>query len=104
MSQSLMAKRFFREYKLIASQVGIEVKFLKDTSCMNPEAREYIACCEIYALLFPENKEFNKFLTKKMIPSLELLGHAHWNRDILTDMGLRIGKKGAGGSLKDLRK
>lgn len=99
-----MAKRIFQEYQLVASQVGNIVDFLKDTSCMNPESREYIACCKIYALLFPEGKDFNEFLEKKMIPSLELLGFAQWNRDILTDMGLRVSKAEVVGSLKDLPK
>lgn len=98
-----MAKRFFREYKLVASEVGAAINFLKETSCMNPEERGYIACCKIFTLLFPENKEFNDFLEKKMVPSLEYLGFAQWNRDILTDMGLRISKKTTGGSLKKLR-
>ena len=96
-----MAKKFFQEYQLVASEVGNIVDFLKETSCMNPEAREYIACCKIYALLFQENKDFNEFLKEKMVPSLEMLGFAHWNRDILTDMGLRVSKAEVIGSLKD---
>ena len=106
MSQSLMAKRFFREYKLIASQVGASIKFLKDTSCMNPQMREYIACCKIYEIFetkFKDEMTFTDFLKEIAVPSLELLGFATWSRDILTDMGLRISRKPTGASLKKLR-
>lgn len=74
---------------------------------MNPEFREYIACCKIYEIFetkFKDNMTFIDFLKEIAVPALELLGFATWNRDILTDMGLRISKKPTGASLKDLRK
>jgi len=101
-----MAKRFFREYKLVASEVGATIKFLKETSCMNPQVREQIAYCKIYEIFetkFRDTIPFSEFLKLIAVPSLELLGFATWNRDILTDMGLRVSKKATGASLKKLR-
>jgi len=98
-----MAKRFFREYKLIASEVGATIKFLKETSCMSAEKRFEIACCQAFREHFSKDKDFNKFLKEVAEPTLATLGFAEWNRDILTDMGLRISKKPTGASLKKLR-
>lgn len=99
-----LARKYVREYKLVASEVAREVAFLKETSCMNPERRFEIACCKIFIEYFSDDKKFNKFLKSKAIPSLEILGFAEWQRDILTDMGLRVSKKRKRASLKDLRK
>jgi len=103
-SDPLIAKRYFYEAKLIASEVGRDVAFLNKTSCMSPEVREMIACCEMYKIMFPEDQEFIEFLDKMAVPCLEKQGFASWHRDILTDMGLREAKKERRGSLKDLRK
>jgi len=101
-----MAKRFFREYKLVASEVGAEIKFLKETSCMNQGIREQIAYCEIYKIFekhYQNEMSLIEFIDKIAIPALKILGFATWNRDILTDMGLRVAKQPTGASLKELR-
>lgn len=104
MSSRLAAKKLFQNYQLVASEVGVIEPFLKKTSCMSPTKRFEVAACEIFRLYFCEDKEFNEFLEKKIEPSLITLGHAEWNRDILTDLGLKVSKGNLEASLKALNK
>lgn len=102
MSHSLMAKRYFKEYKLVASQVGAIIPILKQTACMSAEKRFEIGCCKAFRKYFSTDKEFKEFLEKTAEPTLKILGHTEWNRDILTDMGLLISLKQGRASLKGL--
>ena len=104
MSSRLAAKKFFREYQLVASEVGNIVAFLKETSCMSPEKRFEMAACQGFRKYFSKDEEFNKFLKEIIEPTLTLMGHAEWNRDILTDLGLRVSKTDLTASLKGLKK
>lgn len=104
MSSKLMAKRIFQAYQLVASQVGNKVEFLKETSCMSKEKRLELAYCKVFRERFSDDEEFNKFLKETAEPALTILGFAEWDRDILTDMGLRISTADVVGSLKDLHK
>lgn len=99
-----MAKRYFKEYKLVATEVGKEVPFLKESSCMSPEKRIELAACKAFRTYFSKDKDFNKFLEEIAEPTLELFGFAAWNRDILTDMGLRVTSKTQVASIKKLKK
>lgn len=83
----------FQATRFLSQDVGVKIPFLKKTACMGKEGRELIAFCEMYVILFPEDKDFVKFLKKKAIPSLALLGHADWKRDVLTDLGLSIAQR-----------
>lgn len=103
MSSTLMAKRYFRDYKLIASKVGVKIPFLKQTSCMSSQKRTEIAACQAFREHFSQDPEFNAFLKDVAEPTLAKLGFAEWPRDILTDMGLRVGEKGKRSSLRKLR-
>jgi len=97
-----MAKRYFKEYKLVASEVGAAIPILKDTACMSAEKRFEIGCCRAFRKYFATDKEFKKFLEETAEPTLKLLGHTEWSRDILTDMGLLISLKQGKASLKGL--
>lgn len=97
-----MAKRYFKEYKLVASEVGAVISILKETACMSAEKRFEIGCCQAFRKYFTKDKAFIEFLEKTAEPTLKLLGHTEWNRDILTDMGLLISLKQGKVSLKDL--
>jgi len=88
---STLSKLIFETQKLLATRLSRIEPFLKATACMNRQYRELYAYCEIYKTLFPEDREFNDFLDKIVKPALQKLGHAAWLRDIITDMGLKIG-------------
>ena len=92
----------FQTYKLLSTDVAKIEPFLKNTACMAKEYREMYAYCEIYMEVNPEDKEFNEFL-KKMQKAIQKLGMANWERTELSDLGLKRGEKGKGGSLKGLR-
>lgn len=84
----------YQTYKLLGQDIAKIVPFLSETSCMNPEVREFIALMKMYQKLFPEDKEFNEWLKKEVIPAFGYLGYAKWKRDVLTDLALKKGRKG----------
>ena len=71
---------------------------------MSPQKRFEVAACEVFRLYFSEDKEFNKFLEEKIEPSLITLGQSEWNRDVLTDLGLKVSKAEIQASLRSLKR
>jgi hypothetical protein len=94
----------FETTRLLAFKLSVKDPFFQLTACMDVEDREYIAYCEIYKLLFPEDAEFNEFLDKTVIPAFQRLGNARWMRDIVTDLGLKVGMEHQNVSLGYLEK
>jgi hypothetical protein len=92
MSQSL-SKMIFETTRLLAFKLANKDAFFEKTACMDVEDREYIAYCEIYKLLFPNDKEFNGFLDNVVIPAFQRIGNARWMRTEITDLGLKVGMK-----------
>ena len=92
MSQSL-SKMIFETTRLLAFKLANKDAFFEKTACMDVEDREYIAYCEIYKLLFPNDAEFNGFLDKVVIPAFQRIGNARWMRTEITDLGLKVGMK-----------
>jgi len=66
--------------------------FLSELACMNKEEREIIGYIKGYTVLYPEDKDFNKFL-ERVIVLLKYIGLSKWGRTELTDLGLMIGEK-----------
>jgi len=81
----------YQAYKLLGQEIGTIEPFLKETSCMSYDERLAVAYCHAYKLLFPDDKEFIKFLDKKAGPILQKIGHAKWMRTELTDLALKKG-------------
>ena len=79
--------------RLLGQEVGKIEPFLAETSCMNYDERLEMAYCEVYAILFPDDKEFIDFLNKQAKPVLQKIGHAKWLRTELTDLALKKGIK-----------
>ncbi len=86
-------KILFAELRLLSKQVSKEEPFFREISCLGKEEAEMIAYCHIYMDFFPEDEEMKLFLEKFVIPAFKKLGMVHWNRDILTEMGLKLGAK-----------
>jgi len=59
------------------------------TACMDPEYRQTIAILEGLKTLAPKSTP----QIKKILPLMELLGKANWQRSELTDLGLRVGQR-----------
>jgi hypothetical protein len=90
---SALDKILFAEIKLLSKQISTREPFFRQIACLGKAEARKIVYCEIYKLLFPEDKEFNKFLAEKVIPAFKMLGMVSWNRDVLTEMGLKLGQK-----------
>lgn len=86
-------KILFAELRLLSKQVSKQEPFFREISCLGKEEAEIIAFCHIYMDFFPEDKEMKAFLERFVIPAFKKLGMVHWNRDILTEMGLKIGAR-----------
>jgi len=70
--------------------VGKQIKFLADTSCMNVEERVNLAHLEVARKFFEDDSEFVQFLNEVAVPFVTLTGRAKWQRDIVTDLGLAL--------------
>ena len=92
-----MSKRvpdfLYQAQRLLGQEIGKIEPFLAETSCMNYNERELVAYCKVYGILFPDDKEFIKFLEKEAIPVLQKIGYAKWLRTELTDLALKKGIK-----------
>jgi len=63
----------YQATRLLGQEIGKIEPFLAETSCMNYDERELVAYCQIYSIIFPEDKDFKKFLDKQAIPALKKL-------------------------------
>jgi len=77
----------------MGEQVGRILTNLKDTACVHVQQREQIAIMRMYALLFPEDVEFIKYLNESAIPAFKELGYGRWYRDVITDLALALAGK-----------
>jgi len=93
-------KYMYEEMRLLSRKVSGKEPFYQEIAALEINYAEAIAFCHSYKILFPEDKEFNKFLDEKMIPILKRIGMATWPRDVLTDMGLKMGEAQSSMSLK----
>jgi hypothetical protein len=82
---------FYDATKYLGQFVGEEIPFLRETSCMSGDMREYIAYLDMFVTHFCDDPKFKKFLQEKIRPSLKHFGFALWKRDTVTDMALRKG-------------
>jgi hypothetical protein len=57
------------------------------------EEREIIAAMRMFMTLFPDEKEFNKWIQERATPAFIELGHGKWYRDVITDLALALGGK-----------
>jgi hypothetical protein len=86
--------------RLLSRKVSGKEPFYMEIACLEQGFAEMVAYCHAYKIMFPDDKEFNAFLDEKAIPILKRVGMATWPRDVLTDMGLRMGENQANFSLK----
>jgi hypothetical protein len=79
--------------RFLGKEVGKIENFLAITSCMNPNERLMYAQVEIFVKLLKFSKEkeidIEKFIQNVLKPSIQMLGWANWNRDVLTDLSLK---------------
>jgi hypothetical protein len=103
MSQSL-SKLIFETQRLLSAKIGAKYPFYRETACMDAQFREYLAYCEIIKLFFPDNKRLIDLIDKKLIPALEYIGVARWDRTEITDLGFKVGQERTDISLKYLER
>lgn len=72
------------------SNIKPEGEVYQHTSCLGAEEREIMAVLYWIKTVMPELKEQ---LEKEVMPLIENLGIAHWQRSELTDLGLRVGSR-----------
>jgi hypothetical protein len=86
-----MSEFFTQATNLLAQQLATikgEEIYTK-TACMDPEYRQAIALLQGLKDLAPNAQK----QISKIMPLMELLGKASWNRSELTDLGLRVGQR-----------
>lgn len=76
----------------MGERVGKILPFLAETACVHVEEREMAAWCEVYALMFPNDKEFIDWLRKVAKPAIIKLGQGKWYRDTVTDLALGLSR------------
>lgn len=78
-------------FRAMSVDVGRQIPFLAETSCMNMEERVSLACLRFVESLFEiDDPEFVQFLNDVAIPYVKYVGRAKWERDIVTDLGLAL--------------
>lgn len=80
-------RSFYDATKYLGQFIGQKVSFLQNTSCMDQETRELIAILDFCKITFVDDKEFIE-LIDFILPLIEKLGYAKWQRDTVTDMAL----------------
>lgn len=98
----------YQTYKLMGQDVGKNIPFLKETSCMDTEKREEYAFLEIMGNLEDFVNSHSDFTLKQFIdeflkPSLQIWGWSLWKRDVITDLALRLGRKSFKSSFKKVK-
>ena len=86
-------KILFYELRLLSRKVAEKDPFFKQIACLGKEEGRYIVYCRAFKRM-NDDEEFNKFLDKIVIPFLRELGMVNWQRDVITEMGLRLGEEG----------
>lgn len=91
-------KGFYQAASYLGQHKNISRGILKKTSCMGQEQREQIAMIEAVKKVYPliESGELDllevpDLINKALLPFLENLGFANWQRDVVTDMAIRKG-------------
>jgi len=86
-----MSEFFIQATNLLAQQLAMikGEEIYTQTACMDPEYRQIIAVLNGLKDMAPKSKA----LIDKILPLMELLGKASWNRSELTDLGLRVGQR-----------
>lgn len=92
-------KGFYQAASYLGQHPNISKGLLKKTSCMGQEQREEIAVLDaikkVYPLLDSEDAldklDMLELIDKAIMPFLENLGFADWQRDVVTDMAIRKG-------------
>lgn len=77
----------------MGEKVGKFLTDLRDTACLHIDEREIISIMKMYITMFPDDKEFNSFLTTRAIPAFKQLGFGKWYRDVITDLALALASK-----------
>jgi hypothetical protein len=80
---------YYEASTYLGQRVGKQHQFLQKTACMDIKVRKSLAVFEFMKKKNPEFKEqieeFESLLT--------FLGAALWNRDVITDLALKLGQK-----------
>lgn len=100
MSSSWSFKEHLKQTTYMGMILARDEPFLKLTAVLAPANREMIAYVEILKLglkLKKKNLSPEEMLEQFVIRSLQLLGMAGWNRDIITDLALKMGKQDESG-------
>jgi len=86
-----MSEFFIQATNLLAQQLAMikGEEIYTQTACMDPEYRQTIAVLQGLKDMAPKSKA----PIDKILPLMELLGKASWNRSELTDLGLRVGQR-----------
>jgi dissimilatory sulfite reductase (desulfoviridin) alpha/beta subunit len=85
---NMSEKEYYDVAKYLGNQVGRKTAFLQKTACMDQQTRELIAILDFINDIGDEDE---KKEIAEIMPLIEKMGYANWNRDVLTDMALHIG-------------
>lgn len=93
------SKGFFQAASFLGQHGTISQGILRKTACMGAEQREQIALLEAIKAVWPriESGELDtatipELIDKAILPFLENLGFAAWQRDVVTDMAIKKGE------------
>lgn len=82
---------FIQSTNLLAQQLaalkGEEI--YNETACMHPEQRQLIGVLRGLIEIAPKSK----LAIEKILPLVNMIGKANWERSELTDLGLRVGQR-----------
>ena len=86
-----MFNEVWETFRAMSVDVGKQIPFLADVSCMNEEERLNLAYCQFLQGLFEsDDPEFCQFIEEIAKPFFKFTGRAKWDRDIVTDLGLAL--------------
>ena len=90
-------KILFYQLRLLSRKIAEKEPFFKIIATLGKEEGRYIVYCRAFKRI-NDDKEFNEFLDKYVIPFFKEMGMVNWERDVITEMGLKLGEEGEEGS------
>lgn len=82
----------FKQRKLLGSQLPRVNALYQKLSCIAPKQRRAIAAIEVFKILFPNRKLFQRFTYEQVEKALEALGIGRWGADLLTELAAKTAR------------
>ncbi len=107
MARNPYGSQLYIQSALLSQKVSELEPFFKEIACMNAEEKE------IFSILFTVNEKgilnkpidkmsFEELIKEIAIPIIQRMGQAKWKADVLTNLGMKVGKEDIASRFRDM--